>query len=97
MIYWPLRSGEFYASAFPRADSLLQPIRTVPDLADGDHLARLGVTLRGHSQPLYSAVQSTLMRILLLAQFFPPDIGGEGAPRLQPAGSRLLSGDTRLR
>ena len=30
-----------------------------------------------YTQRLYSAVWSTLMRILLLAQFFPPDIGGE--------------------
>jgi hypothetical protein len=28
-----------------RADSLLGLIRTASDLADGDHLARLGVTL----------------------------------------------------
>ena len=28
-------------------------------------------------QEFYGSVRSTLMRILLLAQFFPPDIGGE--------------------
>ena len=37
-----------------------------------------GVTLAYvYTQRFYSVVGSTLMRILLLAQFFPPDIGGE--------------------
>src|SRR5450755_3994370 len=61
-----------------RADSLLGLIHTASGVTGGDQLARLGVTLhaltvRGSTVPS----GSTLMRILLLAQFFPPDIGGE--------------------
>jgi nucleoside-diphosphate-sugar epimerase len=48
VIYWLLRSGESMRLRMPfRADSLLGLIRTAPDLAGGDELARLGVTLQG--------------------------------------------------
>ena len=61
-----------------RADSLLGLIHTAPGLA----WRRPTGPPRCHPagvpcQRLYRAVRSALMRILLLAQFFPPDIGGE--------------------
>ena len=80
LVYWLLRSGELMRLRLPfRADSLLGLIHTAPSLSGRRSAgpARCHRTCVQASQGSRSIARRTLMRILLLAQFFPPDIGGE--------------------